>query len=535
MVKVTVKWNKEIYKDVEIDEDTTVEIFQAQIFALSGVPPEGQKLLNKGKMIKADTDVQNIKDKSRIMLMGTATKLKEPEKQTVFLEDMTQEEKTRLAGEIAGGLHNLGNTCYMNSTLQCLRAIPELKQALSDFASPSNPANHSDPTHTLTAHMGRLFKEQDACEEAVFPHGFTHWFRTLFPQFAEQSPQGGYMQQDADECLVQLFSCLSGNLKNISSVTKGVLSKSGGNRADADNVIDYLFGGKMLVTMKCDESESEPATTDTDNFRKLRCHIDIKTNFMYQGVLDGLSEKLEKRSPSLGRNAMYTRQSKITELPRYIVVQFVRFGWRDDTKKKAKVLRRVQYPAVYDMSDCCEPKLKASLMKARREIMIANDKKLGGASLFADDDKKNKKNKKDKKDEKDEKEEDTKMEDEIDEKDMFEVDSTGNYAMIGVVTHKGRTGDSGHYVGWAKTKEAGDEKGAEAEWAKFDDEKVSSAKESDALNLAGGGDWHMSYLLFYRRIDDAKEFREQEAKTPTETETETKTETDTDTKMAESK
>lgn len=68
----------------------------------------------------------------------------------------------------------------------------------------------------------------------------------------------------------------------------------------------------------------------------------------------------------------------------------------------------------------------------------------------------------------------------------------GHYELMGVVTHKGRSADSGHYIGWVR-KEAGS-----SQWWKYDDDTVSEVTTADILNLKGGGDWHTAYLNFYR-------------------------------------
>lgn len=74
---------------------------------------------------------------------------------------------------------------------------------------------------------------------------------------------------------------------------------------------------------------------------------------------------------------------------------------------------------------------------------------------------------------------------------------TGAYQLIGVVTHKGRSAEGGHYIGWVHA--SGDD------WLKCDDDIVTVVKTEDILSLRGGGDWHTAYLNLYRKIEVVKE------------------------------
>ena len=110
--------------------------FKAVLQSMTNVPVDKQKITINKKMVKDGDDLSTmgLKDGMTIMLLGTASQmeLKAPEKPIKFIEDMTPEEKAAALQEkaaivIPAGLVNLGNTCYMASTVQCLSRVKELK------------------------------------------------------------------------------------------------------------------------------------------------------------------------------------------------------------------------------------------------------------------------------------------------------------------------------------------------------------------------------------------------------------------------
>ncbi|KAI6690120.1 hypothetical protein NL676_026948 [Syzygium grande] len=215
MLKVSVKWQKEVFPDVEIDTSQPPYLFKVQLYDLTGVPPERQKIMVKGGLLKDDADwsTLGVKQGQKLMMMGTADEIvKAPEKGHVFMEDLPEEEQAIAAGHSAG-LFNLGNTCYMNSTVQCLHSVPELKSALLQYTQSGRRNDLDQPSHMLTVATRDLFNELDKTAKPVAPMQFWMLLRKKYPQFG-QLHNGVFMQQDAEECWTQLLYTLSQSLRS---------------------------------------------------------------------------------------------------------------------------------------------------------------------------------------------------------------------------------------------------------------------------------------------------------------------------------
>ncbi|ABN65218.2 peptidase C19, ubiquitin C-terminal hydrolase 2 [Scheffersomyces stipitis CBS 6054] len=223
--------------------------------------------------------------------------------------DVEQYDFDKLSSKSSGhlGLSNLGNTCYMNSALQCLLHVAEVnyyflynlyKRELN-FDNPLG--NHGDIANAFGNLLKQAFDPSSSKDSSITPREFKSTIGRYSSMFS------GYMQQDSQEFLSWLLDALHEDLNRIHKKPycekpelkdeeindpKAIIKLSetcwNQHKMRNDSVITDLFTGLYQSTLLCPDCSKTSITFDP--FNDLTLPLPISKKWYHTFTIVDLSD-----------------------------------------------------------------------------------------------------------------------------------------------------------------------------------------------------------------------------------------------------
>lgn len=255
------------------------------------------------------------------------------------------------------GLQNLGNTCFLNSSLQCLsNTIPLTDYFLGyDYRKEINKANFLGTGGKLATAYAELMKEMWLGRDKVLkPNKFKHQLSTFAPQFS------GAHQHDAQELLAFLLDGIHEDLNRVRKKPY-IEDKDCDGTNDGKDAVEawknYLRRNKSLVvdifqgqfrnTCTCRQCghrniRFEPfmylSLPISDSCRTLQDCLEL---YLQTDVLDGVNQWYCEKCKE---HVDATRKIDIWILPPILIIHLKRFKYDDYGQRGSKNNKTLEYP-----------------------------------------------------------------------------------------------------------------------------------------------------------------------------------------------
>ncbi|XP_006661646.1 ubiquitin carboxyl-terminal hydrolase 9-like isoform X2 [Oryza brachyantha] len=198
------------------------------------------------------------------------------------------------------GLHNLGNTCFMNSAIQSLVHTPPLVEYfLQDYSREINTENPLGLQGELAIAFGELLRKLwSAGRTSVAPRAFKTKLSRFAPQFS------GYNQHDSQELLAFLLDGLHEDLNRVKKKPY-IEAKDADGRPDEelaeecwnyhkarnDSIIVDKFQGQYKSTLVCPDCDKISVTFDPFMYLSLPLPSTV-TRMMNVTIFSGTGDTL---------------------------------------------------------------------------------------------------------------------------------------------------------------------------------------------------------------------------------------------------
>ncbi|XP_046853466.1 ubiquitin carboxyl-terminal hydrolase 2-like [Xenia sp. Carnegie-2017] len=351
------------------------------------------------------------------------------------------------------GLQNLGNTCFMNSILQCLSHCEPLRdKMLAGTLQHNYRSKMKGNLYSAFADLIKAMWSRNRLSTTVSPHGFKMQIQRFSPRFV------GYEQQDSQEFLRFLLEGLNEDLNQATSSCRRFSSNAQSSdleklsekdlsdlmwehyKSRDNSLVTDLFCGQIKSTLTCSRCNNRSITYDpfwdlslsiprTFSSKYVDSSVSLNDCLILFTKKEDLDGDEKPKCEKCKTRQKCQKQIKIHRFPRILVIHLKRFsgfGFR------SKLQTDVKFPLMnLDMSD------------------------------FA-----------------------SKYSDEVSSKECPKI----KYNLFAVSNHSG-SAFGGHYTAYCKHPQS-------KEWHNFNDTRVSALSSSYVRGP-------QAYVLFYERSETA--------------------------------